>query len=234
MKRFMLRLIGLALLIALTVGKGTTPAAWATATADAVTPGLQRAGLVVRYADGSVQTACVTFAEPTISGLELLQRAGFTLTVNYNAGLGGAVCSLNGTGCSYPAQDCFCRCQGAACEYWAYYHRTANGWNYSAVGASSFVVRDGALEGWSWGPGNFAQGTEPPLLSFETVCPPVASSPADAAGRASEAAAALQSRSFPWPSAGTGSLANYAAYLLLALAILAAGGWAWTRQRYGN
>ena len=129
-----------------------------------------RAALVIRYDDGRVQTRCVIFTEPSITGEQLLQRSGLAVIMDYNSGLGGAVCSINGSGCGYPAQDCFCHCQGAQCEYWAYYHWGNGGWQYSSVGASNFQVTDGALEGWSWGPGNFSSGTEPPLVSFSDIC----------------------------------------------------------------
>ena len=38
--------------------------------------GDHRAGLVIRFGDGSVQTQCVSFGESSITGEELLQRSG--------------------------------------------------------------------------------------------------------------------------------------------------------------
>ena len=135
--------------------------------------GEHRAGLVVRFEDGSVQTTCVSFSEPSISGEQLLNRSGLAVAMNYNAGLGGAVCSINGNGC--PVTDCFCRCQGIQCEYWAYYHGSDGGWQYASTGTSSYQVTDGALEGWSWGNGSFGtSGIEPPAMTFDEVCPPPA------------------------------------------------------------
>ena len=64
--------------------------------------GGNRAALVVRAGDGSVQTKCVSFSEPAISGEELLKRSGMTVVINPNSGFGGAVCSINGYGCAYP------------------------------------------------------------------------------------------------------------------------------------
>jgi hypothetical protein len=133
--------------------------------------GDHRAGLVIRYGDGSVQTQCVSFSESSITGEELLQRSGLAVTLDYNAGLGGAICSINNQGCAYPIKDCFCKCTGVLCEYWAYYHRTASGWDYASTGASGYTVTDGALEGWSWGAGNFSSGVEPPALTLADVCP---------------------------------------------------------------
>jgi len=132
--------------------------------------GGNRAALVVRAGDGSVQTKCVSFSEPAISGEELLNRSGMTVVINSNSGQGGAVCSINGYGCAYPTQDCFCKCQGAKCEYWAYYHWVGGAWQYSQVGATGYQVKNGALEGWSWGQGNFSSGTIPPAIKFEDIC----------------------------------------------------------------
>ena len=130
--------------------------------------GENRAALVIRYEDGSLETKCVAFSEPQITGEDLLQRSGLTAVMDYNALTGGAVCSIQGLGCS--VQDCFCRCQGTDCQYWAYYHWVDGGWQYSQLGASSYQVRNGALDGWSWGPGNFSSGTEPPAVVFEEIC----------------------------------------------------------------
>jgi hypothetical protein len=134
--------------------------------------GDHRAGLVIRYANGSVQTRCIAFSEPSITGAELLTRSGLQVTMD-QGGMGGAVCSIAGEGCAFPTQDCFCHCQGLTCEYWAYYHWT-DGWQYSQVGAGGYTLTDGALEGWSWGAGNFSSGVEPPLLTFAEVCPALA------------------------------------------------------------
>ena len=159
--------------------------------------GDHRAGLVIRYADGSVQTQCVAFSEPSITGEELLQRSGLAVTLDYNAGLGGAVCSINNQGCAYPIKDCFCKCTGIQCEYWAYYHRTAAGWQYASSGASSFRVNDGALEGWSWGAGNFSSGVEPPVVAFNEVCAPPATATPTATATATPTATATATHQPP-------------------------------------
>ncbi len=132
--------------------------------------GVNHAALVVRYEDGTTQTSCVAFSESSISGEDLIRRAGLTLVADYSSSIGNAVCSINGQGCAYPADDCFCRCQGVECEYWAYYRWEGGAWQYSQLGASATQVSDGALEGWSWGPGNFSVGTVPPTVRFDDVC----------------------------------------------------------------
>lgn len=139
--------------------------------------GPYRAALVVQFADKTVATRCVSFSEPAITGADLLNRSGLQVAMDYNAGLGGAICSINQEGCAFPTESCFCRCQGMTCEYWAYYHGSDAGWQYSQVGASGYQVKDGALEGWSWGPGNFSSGTEPPQIAFDQVCGEEAAAP---------------------------------------------------------
>jgi hypothetical protein len=175
--------------------------------------GENRAALVVRYENGSVETKCVAFSEPEITGEELLQRSGLTVVMDYNALSGGAVCSIEGLqrpapssgGCS--VQDCFCHCQGADCQYWAYYHWVDGGWQYSQLGASSYRVKNGSLEGWSWGPGDFSSGTEPPVVKFEEVCAQaLAPSPAASSGPGTPA-----------------SWLGYAGFALAAVALLGAG-----------
>ena len=133
-----------------------------------------RAALVVRFADGSMEKRCVAFSEPSITGAELLARSGLQVIMDHSS-QGGTVCSISGSGCAYPTQDCFCRCEGLTCEYWAYYHWVSGGWQYSQVGATGYKgVTDGAMEGWSWGAGNFSSGTEPPVVAFSEVCAPPA------------------------------------------------------------
>ena len=126
--------------------------------------GTNRAGLIVVHGDGRVLTRCVTFTEDRISGVTLLQRSG--LTVDANAGpMGSAVCTINSEGC--PASDCFCQCKGTPCTYWNYFHRNGDGsWAYSGMGAATWTVSNGDIDGWVWGDGS----TPPPALTFDEIC----------------------------------------------------------------
>lgn len=126
-----------------------------------------QAALVVRFGDGSVQTRCVTFSEPQISGYELLLRSGLPVIADVQ-GMGALVCSIDGTGC--PAHDCLCQCRGSSCEYWSYWHQLNGTWQYSSAGASIYPVRHGAVEGWSWGPGGINTAIAPPVTDFAAVC----------------------------------------------------------------
>src|SRR3954453_21020664 len=83
-------------------------------------PVIHRAGLVIQFADHQTQTACVSFPENEISGLDLLARSNIPY-IAQQSGMGAAICKIGDAGCSYPAQDCFCQCQGAQCIYWTLY-----------------------------------------------------------------------------------------------------------------
>ena len=125
-------------------------------------------------------TVCVHFNEPSISGTELLDRAGVSYLAQ-SSGIGAAVCKLDGEGCDYPAEDCFCHCKGADCAYWAYQHLRAGTWVYSQLGAAASTIRPGDVDGWAWGKGSLQAGAQPPLLTFEQVCAAVALPPPTAA-----------------------------------------------------
>ena len=133
-----------------------------------------RAGLVVRFSDDRVLTRCIEFTEESITGEELLRRAGLRIVSEYSPGLGAAICQIEGVGCNYPAVPCFCQCQGAECVYWAYYYLANGQWVYSGMGVSNRQVRDGDVEGWSWGPGSTSGATAPPVYTLDQICAPPA------------------------------------------------------------
>ncbi len=127
-----------------------------------------RAALVVALADGQVLTRCVEFAEVEISGYELLSRSGLALETSA-AAMGAAVCRIEAAGC--PANDCFCECKGGGdCVYWSYWHLKEGRWQYAQSGAGLYQVQNGAVDGWTWGPGSVQAAIEPPLLTFDDVC----------------------------------------------------------------
>ena len=133
--------------------------------------GTNRAGVVVAMEDGQVVTACVAFDEPTISGLALLERSGLDLNLQMTGG-NAAVCSIDGTGCSFPREGCFCRCQGGGpCRYWTYWHLDGSGWQFASTGAATYRVAPGNVDGWAWGDGSVNSGRRPPDTSFDKICP---------------------------------------------------------------
>jgi hypothetical protein len=105
-------------------------------------------GLVVRHGDGTLIYAYVQFEEESITGLDVLVRSGLALAVAPFGGLGGGVCSLDGEGC--PADDCWCASYSTPAYFWHYYARQDGNWNEQLIGASSRVLHDGDIDGWSW------------------------------------------------------------------------------------
>lgn len=113
-------------------------------------------GIVVQQADGRVETRIVTFSEPTITGLQALQRAGLTLELS-----GALVCSIAGRGC--PSADCFCGCPAPfdPCYYWAYFNWDGRAWQFGSIGASERQLHNGDVDGWRW-----SQGEPPDATAF--------------------------------------------------------------------
>jgi hypothetical protein len=165
------RIRHLAVVISLAALAGLIPAPPSSRAAQTAPP---QAGVVVRFGDGSVRTACVDLGEDgTATGEQVLRDAGLDVTITFEPGAGAAVCKIEQEGCDYPREGCFCQCTlapGQPCRYWSYYHLGPNGWIFANQGSSTYTVRAGAVEGWSWGPGGIGQGVEPPLLSFSDIC----------------------------------------------------------------
>ncbi len=134
-----------------------------------------RAGLVIRYGDGSVQTRCVSFSEPSLTGADLLMRSGLPVVLDVRSSVGAGVCKIGAQGCNQ-GQSCFCQCEGSNCAYWQYFHLQNGAWKYSNVGAALYQVSDGMVEGWAWG-----NNVAPPVMSLDQVCTAGVAAPATAA-----------------------------------------------------
>jgi hypothetical protein len=88
--------------------------------------------------------------------------------------MGITVCQVEGHGCAYPAESCFCQCMGGGdCAYWNYYYREPGDpdWTYSPLGAVLRKAKSGSVEAWVWGDGHAPPAAE---LSFEVICMPPA------------------------------------------------------------
>ncbi len=161
--RHLLRLCLLALLLL---------GGWAAArpvTADGTT----HAGLVVSFNDGTLGEYCVDLgADGVATGEEVLRATGLDIVAEVG-GMGAGICKIEGTGCNFPAESCWCECTmlpGEPCTYWAYHHLDGSSWEQSNLGASSYQVMAGMVEGWSWGSGTPQTGAEPPVRTFEQLC----------------------------------------------------------------
>jgi len=131
-----------------------------------------RAGLVIQFAKDRVETWCLAFEGDEIAGNDLLARSGLDLIIDATSGLGVTVCQIEGQGCAFPAEHCFCQCMGGeGCRYWNYFYREpgAKEWTYSPLGALLRQVQPGSVEAWVWG-----DGSTPPdqALAFEAICAP--------------------------------------------------------------
>jgi hypothetical protein len=156
-----------------------------------------RAGLVVQFDEGRIETRCLDVPGEGLKGFDLLQASGLEIVADVSGGMGVSICRIEGQGCAFPAQHCFCQCMGGAgCAYWNYFYREPGSetWTYSPLGAVLRTVRPGAVEAWVWG-----DGTTPPAagLTFEAVCQPPAPTAAAATGTATARPAAVASPSPP-------------------------------------
>jgi hypothetical protein len=120
-------------------------------------------GLAIFPGDGTVITACVSFTEQSISGLELLQRSGASLETATNPTQGTAVCKIGDVGC--PPGDCFCSMP----TYWSFWQLSGEVWEYAVLGAEQSQVVNGAVNAWSW-----ASGDPPPMITYQNICEGVA------------------------------------------------------------
>jgi prenyltransferase beta subunit len=116
------------------------------------------ADVVVDFGDGHTITRRVTFAAPTITGLQALQSSGLQLTT-VDFSFGTAICAIEGVGC--PATNCFCD----ANKFWGYEFWDGAAWQGYMVGASSSTIGNGAIEGWAWG----RSGSNPPPVTPEIL-----------------------------------------------------------------
>jgi hypothetical protein len=121
-------------------------------------------GLVVQFGDGTTITRCID--GDGLTGYDLLQLSGFEVIASFS-NAGTAICKIGGDGC--PAENCFCQHPP---NYWSYWHLLDGNWVYSPMGASSYPVSAGSVEGWRWG-----QGDPPPVISFDSICAPPPTEP---------------------------------------------------------
>jgi hypothetical protein len=130
-----------------------------------------QAGLVVQTGEGQYETRCVAFEENEIRGSELLTRSGLDVIVDPASGMGLIVCRIEGVGCAFPAEPCFCQCAGGGeCIYWNYFYRNpGEEWTYSALGAALHKVKAGSVDAWVWGDGHAPPSSD---LNFEAICVP--------------------------------------------------------------
>lgn len=141
-----------------------------------VNPSEHQAGLIVQHSDGSLIMKCINFQEEELTGEELLRLSEIPFTSDVTNPMGSKVCSIDGQGCDFPAEDCFCQCGNRGpCTYWAYFILNQEGeWVYAPVGAKGRTVHHGDVDAWTWlsRPSKDDPFSNPtlPETDFETIC----------------------------------------------------------------
>lgn len=155
-----------------------------------------RAGLVIDFGDGRVESFCIDLgAGGEMSGEELLRASQLPVIIEYS-GLGGAVCKIGNTGTNFPDEPCFARCTlrpGEPCVYWVYSQLVNGAWQQLNVGASS-PVHQGEVFGWAWGESSVDDGAKPPVRTFGQIC--AAPTPTASATRPPQAQPSAPSQQF--------------------------------------
>jgi hypothetical protein len=152
-----------------------------------------RAGLVVQYGDGTLDTYCVQLEGEDFSGYDLLEASSLQLVTAFDPTGGAAVCKIADQGC--PQEDCFCEVD----TYWSYWQLENDQWVYAQMGSSSRILQPGDVDGWHWSQG------EPPtaVIPFSQICAPIAgqtSTPTNTPAPTSTATATLTETSPPTAS----------------------------------
>jgi len=184
-----------------------------------------RAGLIIEYGPDRAETLCVTFAEDSITGSDLLLRSGLSVGMQ-SGGLGVQVCQIEDVGCEPGREPCWCQCLSSPCAYWTYFQWKDGAWAYAPLGATRRAVHDGDVDAWVWGDGKTAPVTDPGLVCAEELATTPA---ADAEATATPAATELTTAPAAAPTTGaegsssrTGVGCASPALILLPLALLGA------------
>ena len=131
-----------------------------------------------------VYEMCVAFDEAWVSGIKLIKLAAQQHDLDYALGYGGrGVCRLANVPDEEPSQECLKDHE----EFWGYWRGDGSGgWMWSGVGPASTQVRNGDVEGWSYGVGRDESSHAPPgagdegaRFRFKSICAGAESTPKD-------------------------------------------------------
>ncbi len=157
-------------------------------TATSIAPGAayaqdnKTADIIVQFDESSTIIRSVEFSDP-ISGATALDLSGLNVIMEVS-GFGTAVCSIEGVGCNFPEESCFCQCTGEGpCRYWGYNLWDGDSWISHPDGGidSSIISQTGTIDGLRWG------------LAGPDFTPPSLTTPATNAKAAQHALAYLRS-----------------------------------------
>jgi len=130
----------------------------------------------VLHADGSQITKCIQFQGEEITGEDLLNLSEIPYISDVTNPMGSIVCSIDGEGCNFPAEKCFCQCGNTGpCTYWTYFALTEQGeWVYAPVGAKGRKIHHGDVDAWVWlskaSKDVESANATVPVVTFEEIC----------------------------------------------------------------
>lgn len=206
---------------------------------------LQKAGLLVQYEDGREERFCISYqAEEKMTVEELLRRSERPIVVQAVGSMGAAVCQIDGQGCAFPAEPCFCQCMGPDCRYWGLQQLVDGEWRYLNRGATSSEVKPGEVYGFAWGNNSPSAVSSLPVGDFADFCPIEAAPPtaepatqiaslaptSPATNAEAPSASAPPAAAEPAPSTESSSWSSYIGFAVI-LVILAALAIFATRKR---
>jgi hypothetical protein len=110
------------------------------------------AGFIVDTGEGEPLYVVVTFAEPSMTAIELLRSADLDAVTVEFGGLGEAVCSIVETGCDVGAcRQRVCQSGDPESPFWQYWEQDeAGAWALSPLGASHAELGDQEIAAWVW------------------------------------------------------------------------------------
>jgi len=125
------------------------------------------AALLVIFGPDDYHSECVALPGD-MTPLDLLKASTLELTVEPGP-TGEGLCSIDGVGCVYPDEPCFCQCSAEACPLWNAWHQDGSLWVVTTA-IDERIVPHGDVEAWVWSDGM----EEPPSVSFADICTGVA------------------------------------------------------------
>jgi len=151
------------------------------------------AALLVLFGPEDYHTECIALPG-NMTAFDLVRASTLSATIESPTNAADAICSIDGVGCVYPGEACFCQCNADACALWTEWYSDVNRWEI-AFDADERIIPNGAVEAWVWGDGM----TEPPIVSFADICTGVVPDDSPEAPTATPPA----NPGYPGPSAAT-------------------------------
>ena len=125
------------------------------------------AALLVLFGPDDFITECIPLPGD-MTAFDLVTASSMGVIMETDEDGDSAMCSIDGTGCAYPDEDCFCQCGSGTCLLWTDWYWDDSQWEVS-LSSDERIISNGDIEAWAWGDGL----SEPPIVSFADICPGV-------------------------------------------------------------